>query len=215
MENKDMKQKVYGYARVSTKEQNEDRQMIALNDAGILTGNIFLDKQSGKDFNRPAYVQLLKELQEGDVLVIKSIDRLGRNYQEITEQWRLITKEKKIDIKVLDMPLLDTTNGKDLLGTFISDLVLQVLSFVSENERTNIRQRQREGIDAAKAKGIQFGRPPKAVESFEQAATLYRQKKIPLKEALTMCNLSKATFFRRLRQFSTEESQKVHFIRLM
>lgn len=213
MDHRNRKQKAYGYARVSTQEQNEDRQMIALDAAGIPAANIFLDKQSGKDFNRPAYLKLLGELQEGDLLVIKSIDRLGRNYEEIMEQWRVITKEKKTDIKVLDMPLLDTTNCKDLLGTFISDLVLQVLSFVSENERQNIRQRQREGIDAARARGIQFGRPPKAAASFEHVANLYRHKKIPLDEALTECGLSKATFFRRLRQTATEESQNVHHIR--
>lgn len=209
------KNNVYGYVRVSTKDQNEDRQMIALDEAGVLIRNIFLDKQSGKDFNRPAYLRMLDRLKEGDVVIIKSIDRLGRNYEEIMEQWRIITKEKRTDIKVIDMPLLDTTKCKDLLGTFISDLVLQVLSFVSENERTNIRQRQREGIDAALAKGVQFGRPRKEHEAFEYAAGLYRQKKIPLEEALEMCDMSRSTFYRHLRGISTKDSQKVHFMRLV
>lgn len=149
----------YGYARVSHRDQNADRQMVALSEAGILRGRIFLDKQSGKDFNRPQYRKLLRRLNENSVLYIKSIDRLGRNYDEIQEQWRIITKEKKADIVVLDMPLLDTRRGKDLLGTFLSDIVLQVLSFVAENERNNIRQRQMEGITAAKARGVKFGRP--------------------------------------------------------
>ena len=151
----------YGYARVSSKEQNEQRQMIALTAFGIAKKNIYMDKQSGKDFNRPQYKKLLRKMKKDDLLYIKSIDRLGRNYAEILEQWRMLTKDKGIDIVVLDMPLLDTRRGKDLMGTFLSDIVLQVLSFVSENERTNIRQRQAEGIAAAKAKGIRFGRAPK------------------------------------------------------
>lgn len=149
---------IYGYVRVSTREQNEDRQLIALHESGVLQKNIYMDKQSGKDFNRPQYKKLLKKIKPGDLLYIKSIDRLGRNYEEIQNQWRIITKEKNADIYVIDMPLLDTRRGKDLLGTFISDLVLQLLSFVAENERTNIKQRQAEGIAAAKAKGIRFGR---------------------------------------------------------
>ena len=151
----------YGYARVSTKEQNELRQLIALREFGLTDRAIFVDKQSGKDFDRRSYQRLLRKLKDGDTLVIKSIDRLGRNYEEILEQWRILTKDKGIDIVVLDMPLLDTRRGKDLMGTFLSDIVLQVLSFVAENERTNIRQRQAEGIAAAKAKGIRFGRVPK------------------------------------------------------
>jgi len=152
---------IYGYIRVSTKEQNEDRQLIALREMDIPTSNIFMDKQSGKDFNRPQYKKLVRKLKPDDLLCIKSIDRLGRNYEEIQNQWRILTKEKRIDIVVLDMPLLDTRRGKDLVGTFVSDIVLQVLSFVAENERTNIRQRQAEGIAAAKARGVRFGRPPR------------------------------------------------------
>lgn len=150
---------VYGYARVSTREQKEDRQMIALTEHSVDEKNIFVDKQSGKDFNRPHYRKMLRKLKRGDLLYIKSIDRLGRNYEEIQEQWRFLTKEKGVDLYVIDMPLLDTRWGKDLVGTFVSDIVLQVLSFVAENERTNIRQRQAEGIAAAKAKGVRFGRP--------------------------------------------------------
>ena len=156
--------KTYGYIRVSTKEQNEDRQVIALEEAGIDKQNVFMDKQSGKDFQRPQYKKLLRKLRKDDLLYIKSIDRLGRNYSEILEQWRLLTKEKGVDIVVLDMPMLDTRRGKDLMGTFIADLVLQILSFVAENERVNIRQRQAEGIAAAMARGVQFGRPPSPLE---------------------------------------------------
>ena len=144
---------IYGYVRVSTREQNEDRQLIALREVGVSDKNIFMDKQSGKDFERPQYKKLLRKMKKDDLLYIKSIDRLGRNYKEILEQWRILTKEKGVDIAVLDMPLLDTRRGKDLMGTFLSDIVLQVLSFVAENERTNIRQRQAEGIAAAKARG--------------------------------------------------------------
>lgn len=151
---------IYAYVRVSTREQNEDRQLIAMNELQVLQKNIFIDKQSGKDFDRPQYKKLLKKLRKDDLLYIKSIDRLGRNYNEIQEQWRILTKDKGADIVVLDMPLLDTRRGKDLMGTFLSDIVLQVLSFVAENERVNIRQRQAEGIAAAKAKGVRFGRIP-------------------------------------------------------
>ena len=152
---------IYGYVRVSTREQNEDRQLIALREVGVSDKNIFMDKQSGKDFERPQYKKLLRKMKKDDLLYIKSIDRLGRNYEEILQQWRIITKDKGVDIVVLDMPLLDTRRGKDLMGTFLSDIVLQVLSFVAENERTNIRQRQTEGIAAAKARGVRFGRPPR------------------------------------------------------
>ena len=151
---------VYGYIRVSSRDQNEDRQLVALKEVGVSEKSIYLDKQSGKDFNRPQYKKLLRKLKKDDLLYIKSIDRLGRNYEEILQQWHVLTKEKGIDIVVLDMPLLDTRRGKDLMGTFLSDIVLQVLSFVAENERTNIRQRQAEGIAAAKARGVKFGRPP-------------------------------------------------------
>lgn len=160
---------LYGYARVSSRDQNLDRQIIALTDAGVLEGNIFVDKQSGKDFNRPSYRKLLETIEEGDCLLIKSIDRLGRNYGEILEQWRIITKVKNVDVKVLDMPLLDTTYCKDMMGTFISDLVLQVLSFQAEQERTFIKQRQAEGIAAAREKGVKFGRPRKKLpDNFDE-----------------------------------------------
>lgn len=151
--------KKYGYMRVSSKDQNEDRQRMALYEIGIPDANIYMDKQSGKDFERPAYRRMVRKLKRDDLLCIKSIDRLGRNYEEIQNQWRMLTKEKGVDIYVIDMPLLDTRQGKDLVGTFLSDIVLQVLSFVAENERSNIRQRQAEGIAAAKARGVKFGRP--------------------------------------------------------
>ena len=151
---------IYGYIRVSTREQNEDRQRLALAALPVPKENIYMDKQSGKDFERPQYRRLVRRLRRDDLLYVKSIDRLGRNYSEILEQWRMLTKEKGVDIAVLDMPLLDTRRGKDLMGTFLSDIVLQVLSFVAENERDNIRQRQAEGIAAAKARGVRFGRPP-------------------------------------------------------
>ena len=193
----------YGYVRVSTKEQNEDRQLLSMQQVGIPAACLFTDKQSGKDFDRPAYRRLLHVLREGDILVVKSIDRLGRDYEEIIEQWRCITKEIKADIKVIDMPLLDTTLSKDLLGTFIADLVLQVLSFAAENERENIRQRQREGIDAALARGVRFGRPgiPDS-EAMLEAVRLYRQNKIPLNQALDMSGIGKTTFYKKLKEFS-------------
>lgn len=151
---------LYGYIRVSTREQNEDRQLLALKELAIPEKNLFVDKQSGKDFERPQYRKMVRKLKKDDLLYIKSIDRLGRNYSEILDQWRILTKDKGVDIVVMDMPLLDTRRGKDLMGTFLSDIVLQVLSFVAENERMNIRQRQAEGIAAAKARGVRFGRPP-------------------------------------------------------
>ncbi|MBQ9616863.1 MAG: recombinase family protein, partial [Oscillibacter sp.] len=154
-------ERIFGYIRVSTREQNEDRQLVAMRELRIPERNLYIDKQSGKDFDRPQYRKLVRKLQKDDLLYVKSIDRLGRNYGEILEQWRVLTKEKGADIVVLDMPLLDTRRGKDLMGTFLSDIVLQVLSFVAENERTNIRQRQAEGIAAAKARGVRFGRPPR------------------------------------------------------
>ena len=194
---------VYGYVRVSSADQNEERQRIAMAQEGLKEKDIFMDKQSGKDFERPAYLKLLKKLKEGDLLLIESIDRLGRNYEEIIEQWRHITKRIKADIRVLDMPLLDTTISKDLLGTFIADLVLQVLSFAAENERKNIRQRQREGIDAALARGVRFGRPgiPDS-EAMLEAVRLYRQNKIPLNQALDMSGIGKTTFYKKLKEFS-------------
>ena len=194
--------KIYGYIRVSTREQNEDRQLIALREIGVPEKNIYLDKQSGKDFNRPQYKKLLRKLKKDDLLYNKSIDRLGRNYGEILEQWRVLTKEKGVDIVVLDMPLLDTRRGKDLMGTFLSDIVLQVLSFVAENERTTIRQRQAEGIAAAKAKGVKFGRPPLPLpENFYEVHKSWRAKKITLKEAAKACNMPIGTFYGKARKF--------------
>lgn len=193
---------VYGYIRVSSKDQNEDRQLIALNEVGVEQKNIYLDKQSGKDFNRPQYKKLLRELKKDDLLYIKSIDRLGRNYEEILQQWRVLTKGKGIDIVVLDMPLLDTRRGKDLMGTFLSDIVLQVLSFVAENERTTIRQRQAEGIAAAKAKGVKFGRPPLPLpDNFYEVHKAWRGKKITLKEAASACRMPIGTFYGKARKF--------------
>ncbi len=185
----------YGYVRVSTREQNEDRQMIALREMGVPPSNIFLDKQSGKDFERPSYKKLLRKLKKDDLLYIKSIDRLGRNYEEIQNQWRLLTKEKGVDICVIDMPLLDTRRGKDLVGTFLSDIVLQVLSFVAENERTTIRQRQAEGIAAAKAKGVRFGRVPKPLPAgFHNAYQRWKRGEITGSEAARECGLPRSTF---------------------
>ena len=185
----------YGYIRVSTRDQNEDRQLIAMRELSIPEKNIFLDKQSGKDFDRPQYTKLVKKIKPGDLLYIKSIDRLGRNYEEIQNQWRILTKEKKIDIVVLDMPLLDTRRGKDLMGTFLSDIVLQVLSFVAENERTNIRQRQAEGIAAAKARGVRFGRPPKPLpENYHSAYQRWKAGAITGTAAAKECGMPLSTF---------------------
>lgn len=185
----------YGYVRVSTKDQNEDRQLIALHELGLSDKNIYVDKQSGKDFNRPQYQKLLRKLRPGDLLYIKSIDRLGRNYEEIQNQWRVLTKEKGVDICIVDMPILDTRRGKDLLGTFISDLVLQLLSFVAENERTSIKQRQAEGIAAAKAKGVRFGRPPKPLpENFHSVYQQWKQGSITGTAAAKECGMALSTF---------------------
>ena len=193
---------VYGYIRVSSKDQKEDRQQIALKEVGVERQNIYVDKQSGKDFNRPQYKKMLRKLKKDDLLYIKSIDRLGRNYEEILQQWRILTKEKGVDIVVLDMPLLDTRRGKDLMGTFLSDIVLQVLSFVAENERTNINQRQAEGIAAAKAQGIKFGRPPLPLpDNFYEVHKAWRSKKITLKQAAAACNMPVGTFYGKARKF--------------
>ena len=187
---------IYGYMRVSSKEQNEDRQKIALTEMGVPGNHIYMDKQSGKDFERTQYKRLLRKLNENSVLYIKSIDRLGRNYGELNEQWRIITKEKKADIVVIDMPLLDTRREKNLLGTFISDVVLALLSYVSENERTNIKQRQAEGIAAAKARGVKFGRPPLPIpENFYQMHKDWRAGKITIEEAAKACNMCPKTFY--------------------
>ena len=194
--------KIYGYVRVSSMEQNEDRQMVALRQAGIASGNIFMDKQSGKDFHRTNYEKMVSLLQNGDLLYIMSIDRLGRNYAEIQNQWRMLTKEIGIDICVLDMPLLDTRNGRDLMGTFIADLVLQILSFVAENERENIRKRQEQGIAAAKKRGVRFGRPEVPMpDNFSEIIKKWEKGQITFDDAIQECNMSQATFYRRLRKY--------------
>ena len=192
---------IYGYIRVSSRDQNEDRQVLALRGMAVPEKNLYADRQSGKDFERPQYKRLLRKMQKDDLLYIKSIDRLGRNYGEILEQWRILTKEKGIDIVVLDMPLLDTRRGKDLMGTFLSDIVLQVLSFVAENERNNIRQRQAEGIAAAKARGVRFGRPPRPLPAnFYEVHKDWRAKKITLKQAAEACNMPVGTFYGKVRK---------------
>lgn len=193
---------IYGYIRVSTNDQNTARQFVAMESLNIPKKNMYVDKQSGKDFDRPAYKRLVKILKEGDLLYIKSIDRLGRNYEEIQEQWRILTKEKKIDIVVLDMSLLDTRNGKDLLGTFISDVVLQILSFVAQSERENIKIRQAEGIAAAKANGVKFGRPKKDLpQDFIEIVKKWRKKELDSKAAANLCGISQATFYRRVKLY--------------
>ncbi len=193
-----MESKVYGYIRVSTKEQNEDRQLIALQRFPVPEKNIYMNKLSGKDFNRPQYQKLLRKLRPGDLLVIKSIDRLGRNYEEILLQWRSITKEKQVDMVVLDMPLLDTRKaGNDLTGTFVADLVLQILSYVAQTERENIHQRQKEGIAAARRRGVRFGRPRKQVpEQFWQLKTDWEQRKITSRKAAQQLSIAQDTFLR-------------------
>ena len=195
--------KIYGYVRVSSVDQNEDRQMIALREKGLQEDLIYIDKQSGKDFERPQYKKLVKKLQEGDLLYILSIDRLGRNYEDIQKQCRILTKDIGIDICVIDMPLLDTRNGKDLMGTFIADLVLQILSFVAQNERENIKKRQAQGIAAAKAKGVKFGRPESPLpKNFGRIIKDWNKGKITTDNALKLCNMSESTFYRRRREFN-------------
>lgn len=199
---------IYGYVRVSSTDQNEERQLIVLQEKCVPAENIFMDKQSGKDFNRPQYKRLMRKLKKGDLLYILSIDRLGRNYEEIQEQWKIITKEKGVDICVIDMPLLDTRQGKDLMGTFIADLVLQILSFVAQSERENIRKRQEEGIAAAKARGVKFGRPEKALpEDFVKLVAEWEKKKIHLEKVLERCDISEATFYRRLREYRIQKDK--------
>lgn len=199
------KHKRYGYVRVSTREQHEDRQMIAMLAADIPENNIFVDKQSGKDFDRPMYKKLMKRLKEDDVVYIKSIDRLGRNYEEILEQWRVLTKERRVDIVVLDMPLLDTRRGKDLTGAFLSDIVLALLSYVAENERKNIRSRQREGIEAAKMRGVRFGRPNVQLpDNFTLVYRRWANKEISGERAAEICNVSMSTFYRRARKIKNQ-----------
>lgn len=188
---------IYGYVRVSTKDQNEDRQMIAMLEFPVPEKNIVVEKQSGKDFNRPRYRRLIRKMKKGDLLVIKSIDRLGRNYEEIIQQWRYLTKEKGIDIVVLDMALLDTREGKDLTGTLIADLVLQLLSYVAQTERENIRQRQKEGIQAAKRKGVQFGRPKIPVpDQFTELKQQWKNNEISSWQAASQLGVSHETFLR-------------------
>ena len=185
----------YGYVRVSTKEQNEDRQLLAMQGLLIPAKNIFIDKQSGKDFKRLQYQKMVRRLKKDDLLYVESIDRLGRNYAEILEQWRILTKDKGIDIVVLDMPLLDTRRGKDLMGTFLSDIVLQILSFVAENERTNIKQRQAEGIAAAKLRGVRFGRPVKPLpDNFGDICQQWKAGKITGTAAAKKCGMALSTF---------------------
>jgi DNA invertase Pin-like site-specific DNA recombinase len=192
---------VYGYVRVSSTDQNEDRQTIAMEELKVESSNIYTDKISGKDFERPAYKTLVKKLRHGDLLYIKSIDRLGRNYDEIQNQWRIITKERGADIAVIDMPLLDTRNGKDLMGTFIADIVLQILSFVAHNERDSIRKRQSEGIAAAKARGVRFGRPvKKSPENFVDLMKQWERGKLATKDFMTHTGMTESTLYRRLRE---------------
>jgi DNA invertase Pin-like site-specific DNA recombinase len=192
---------VYGYVRVSSVDQNEDRQMLAMNELAIPSSRVFVDKQSGKDFNRPAYKALMKRLKSGDLLYVKSIDRLGRNYDEILNQWRILTKERDVDVAVIDMPLLDTRGGKDIMGTFIADLVLQILSFVAHSERENIRKRQAEGITAARARGVRFGRPVKRPpENFADLIRAWESGSLLIDEVLKRASLKEATFYRRLRE---------------
>jgi DNA invertase Pin-like site-specific DNA recombinase len=192
----------YGYIRVSSKEQNEDRQLIAMQKQNIPEKNIYIDKQSGSSFDRPAYKRMVRRMKKGDLLYIKSIDRLGRNYEEIQQQWKILTKDKGIDIVVLDMPLLDTRRGKDLVGTFLSDIVLQVLSFVAENERSNIKQRQAEGISAAKIRGVRFGRPPVPMtEDFGNAFLRWERGEISGRAAARECGMPRSTFYKKAKLY--------------
>lgn len=201
--------KTYGYCRVSTAEQHSDRQIDSMKELKIPMERIFTDKVSGKDFNRKAYKLLLEKLEPGNLLYVKSIDRLGRNYEEIQNQWRTLTKERGIDIVVIDMPLLDTRRGKDLVGTFLSDIVLQILSFVAESERENIHTRQREGIAAAKARGVKFGRPLKAApDNFARVVKDWEKGKLHISEVLEITGLKQATFYNRLREYRERIGKK-------
>ena len=190
---------LYGYCRVSDISQCEDRQVIAMRDQGVPEKNIYVEKQSGKDFNRDVYRQLVRRLRKDDVLYIKAIDRLGRNYDEILQQWRTLTKDKGIDIVVIDMPLLDTRRDKDLLGTLISDIVLQLLSYVAQSERETIKQRQAEGIAAAKARGVRFGRPGAELPTnFGELVTKWERGKLRFEEVLAQCGVCQSTFYKHL-----------------
>ena len=196
---------IYSYIRVSSKDQNEDRQLAAMHGIGVKDEFIFIDKRSGKDFERPQYKKLLKKIKPGDLLMIQSIDRLGRNYADVQQQWRVLTKEKGVDICVLDMPLLDTRQGKDLMGTFIADLVLQILSFVAQSERENIRRRQAQGIAAAMARGVKFGRPALPLpENFYEIHRAWRAKEITLKQAAAACGMPVGTFYGKAVKFEKE-----------
>ena len=200
--------KEYAYIRVSTAEQNEDRQIDAMTALKIPQSQIFMDKQSGKDFNRPAYIALVKKLRQGDLLYIKSIDRLGRSYEEIQNQWRILTRDKGIDVSVIDMPLLDTRNGRDLMGTFLADIVLQVLSFVAQNERETIRKRQAEGIASAKARGVKFGRPVKMPpDNFAKLVKDWERGKLSFAEVLSEAGLKESSFYRRLRELRVAKAK--------
>ena len=201
--------RTYGYIRVSSTDQNEDRQLLAMRELNVSHKGIFIDKQSGKDFNRPAYKRLTRKIHKGDLLYILSIDRLGRNYEEIQNQWRLLTKEKGADIAVIDMPLLDTRLHKDLMGTFISDLVLQILSFVAHSERDNIKKRQAQGIKAAKARGVHMGRPFKPLpENFGIIVKQWEKKQITLEQALAQCGVGRSTFFQRVHELKLLQASK-------
>ncbi len=207
-EKQNRKQETFAYIRVSTKEQNEDRQMLALQGWEISDRNIYVDRQSGKDFERPAYKRMMRRLQKGDRVIVKSIDRLGRNYEEIIEQWRIITRDRGADITVLDMPLLDTTRDKDLLGTLISDLVLQLLSFVAQNERENIRQRQAEGIAAAKARGVKFGRPKKYLpENFDELYNKWRRGEMSADDLCESCDMALSVIYKKSRKLRMQLPQ--------
>ena len=197
----------YGYIRVSSRDQNEDRQRIAMREAGVDAGLVFMDKQSGKDFDRPGYRRLLKKLKPGDTLIIKSIDRLGRNYDEILDQWRLITKEKQVAVVVLDMPLLDTRQGRDLTGTLIADIVLQLLSYVAQTEREFIRQRQAEGIAAAKERGVRFGRKPiDRPPEYDAIKRIWQHGDISAREAAERLRVAHKTFLKWVRIDESEKS---------
>ena len=200
---------IYGYIRVSSLEQNESRQVDAMADLEIPVSRVFMDKQSGKDFNRPAYKRLLKKLKSGDLLYILSIDRLGRNYEEIQNQWRVLTKEYGVDIAVIDMPLLDTRNGKDLMGTFLSDIVLQILSFVAQNERDTTRKRQAEGIKAARVRGVHLGRPGKGLpENFMELARLWERRKLRTMDFMQETGFPETTLYRRLRECGVKRKRR-------
>ena len=202
---------VYGYIRVSSTDQNEERQVLALREAAVPEENIYMDKQSGESFDRPAYQRLVSRLRPGDLLCVLSIDRLGRSYEEIQNQWRRLTREMGADICVLDMPLLDTRNGKDLMGTFIADLVLQILSFVAQSERENIRKRQAQGIAAARARGVRFGRPPREPPgNFPDIVVDWEAGRLGLPEVLRRAGMSKATFYRRLRELRKQAALSEH-----